>query len=155
MPKLETVFITGNLEQAMLASNVYVDGKQTSPEAVRSNLELAINALNEMGVSTVLIEQGPIYDEPVIEYELQRLRKKHMEPLNISREGRVESVKLTRELADIFDTYIKTDDFFCNETTCPSVDDAGMLVIHDRNHVTKEYSVKLAQFVFSNLTKND
>lgn len=151
MPNLETVLLIGNFSVAMVARNVNIDGEPTSSEAVRHNLEKAVMAIRQKGAKVVLVEQNPIYDEPVAEFELQRLLNIHEGPQSIPRDVQLEKVAPTRALADIVDLYIPTIDLYCDEQECPSIDAAGNLVIYDRNHVTKDYSVKLARLVFSEL----
>ncbi|WP_299846571.1 acyltransferase family protein [uncultured Roseovarius sp.] len=155
LPKVDTVMITGNLTVSMIAGTVFINGYKTSPEIVRQQMLLVGTVFRTAGIKTVLIEQGPIYDERVAEYELQRIRSDHTEPMTISREEQFESVEPTQGLADVFDSYVSTIDFFCNETDCPSVDSDGNMVIYDRNHVTSNYSVKLARFLFSALKIGD
>ena len=155
LPHLQTVLIIGNLSVAMIAGNVLIDGQATSPEAVREQLGPALAGFAARGARTVLVEQGPIYDESVAEHELQRLRSDHQESQAISRADHLASVAPTRGLADMFDTYIDTADFYCDDSKCPSVDDDGNLVIFDRNHVTKNYSTKLARLIFSRLSESD
>ena len=148
---LDTVMITGNLSAAMQAANVLIDGNPTSVDAIRQKFIEAVKVFRGMGAKVVLIEQGPVYDKAVAEYELQRIRSAHAAPQTISRDEMVESVSHSRELTDVVDTYLETVNFFCNEVDCPSVDSDGNLVIFDRNHVTRLYSVKLAKYVFSKI----
>ena len=151
LPNLQKVMIIGNLSVAMEAGNVTINDSPTSQSVVRDQVSVAAELIRQMGAETVLVEQGPIYDTTVAEHELQRLRSDHEGPLTMTRADLVESVLPTRSLADLVDTYIETTDFYCDDAACPSVDDAGNLVIFDRNHVTKNYSVKLAELIFSEL----
>ncbi len=148
---VETVLIIGNLSVAMIAGNVLIDGDPTSEGAVRKKVQDVVKTFTSAGIKTVLVEQGPIYDEAVAEYELQRIRSDHDTPQSVTRAEQVDSVLPTRQLADVVDAYLETVDFYCNETYCPSIDRDGNLVIYDRNHVTKNYSEKLAQLIFSKL----
>ena len=151
LPDVETVLLIGNLSVAMTAGNVLIDGQDTSPDRVRTKVETIVAALRDAEITTVLVEQGPIYDESVAEFELQRLMGDRGTPQAIPRDEQLQSVALTRGLADVFDVYLETVDFYCNEQNCPSVDDQGHIVIFDRNHVTKNYSTKLARLIFTEL----
>ncbi|MEO3414709.1 acyltransferase family protein [Roseovarius sp. CAU 1744] len=151
LTKLETVLMTGNLSVAMDAGNVLFDGAPTSPELVRDRIRQAVEGFHKMGAKTVLVEQGPIYDAPVAEHEIQRIRSDHDASQVIARAHQLASVKPTRGLADVVDEYIETVDFYCDAADCPSIDSDGNMVIFDRNHVTKNYSVKLASLIFDRL----
>ena len=135
----------------MTASNVLIDGGPTSPEIVAQKITQAMQALRAAGLRTAFIEQGPMFDAHVAEHELQRLRNDFEGSQSITRADHLASVAQTRRLRDAFDTYIETVDLFCDATTCPSVDDAGNLVVYDRNHVTKTYALKLARWVMFRL----
>ena len=65
----------------------------------------------------------------------------------VDRAAHVASLEQARTLADVVDLYIQTADLFCTDLACPSVDAGGQLVIFDRNHVTHEYSSRLARLV--------
>lgn len=151
LPDVETVLLIGNLEVAMTAANVLIDGSTTSPDLVAQKITQAMQTLRAAGLRTVLIEQGPMFDAHVAEHELQRARNDFEGSQSITRAYHLASIAQTRRLAGAFDTYIKTVDLFCEETDCPSVDSDGNLVVYDRNHVTKTYAQKLAQWVFSAL----
>ena len=151
LPSVETVLIIGNLSVAMEAGNVLFDGEPTSPTMVRERVGQAVDLFREMGAKTILVEQGPIYDAPVAEHEIQRIRSDHDASQTISRQDQLASVAPTRGLADVVDGYIETMDFYCDAASCPSVDGDGNMVIFDRNHVTKNYSEKLAALIFSHL----
>lgn len=152
---LETVLITGNISVAMDAKNVLLDGEVSSPKLVRRKFQEAVDIFHRMGAQVAIIEQGPIFTEPVAEYEIQRIRSAHDRSQALTRDEQLESVAPTRGLADVVDRYIETVDFFCDDTECPSIDGDGNMVIYDYNHVTKNYSTKLARLVFSNLTQGD
>jgi SGNH domain (fused to AT3 domains) len=141
------VVITGNFEGAIKARNVTIDGGKTSYAGVREKLSTVVMRLHAMGARVVVLEQGPTYAEDVSNYLMQNLRHGHLEPLAVDRSAHVRSVKDSRDLADVVDLYIETTDLFCNEVACPSVDDEGQLVIFDRNHVTREYSARLARLL--------
>ncbi len=147
----KTVLIIGNLSVAMIAGNVLIDGEPTSEKAVREKVQDVVATFTDAGIDTVLVEQGPIYDEAVAEHELQRIRSDHDTPQSVTRAAHIASVLPTRQLADVVDIYLETVDFYCDDTHCPSIDQDGNLVIYDRNHVTKNYSEKLAQLIFSKL----
>ncbi|WP_306114136.1 MULTISPECIES: acyltransferase family protein [unclassified Roseovarius] len=151
LPNVETVLIIGNLSVAMEAGNVLFDGEPTSPTLVRGRVGQAVDLFREMGAKTILVEQGPIYDAPVAEHEIQRIRSDHDASQTISRQDQLASVAPTRGLADVVDGYIETVDFYCDAASCPSIDGDGNMVIFDRNHVTKNYSEKLAALIFSHL----
>ena len=148
---LELVMIIGNLSVAMQAGSVFFDGEETSPEKVRAQVQKSVDIFHDMGAKVVLIEQGPIYDASVAEHEIQRIRSDHDASQIIPRADQLEAVEPTRGLADVVDTYIETVDFYCDATQCPSIDSDGNMVIFDRNHVTKSYSVKLATLIFDRL----
>ncbi|UWQ35136.1 acyltransferase (plasmid) [Leisingera sp. M527] len=149
LPDAKTVLITGNLSVASSAGNVLIDGQGVSPGAVRQKIRLALETFKEAGLQTVLIQEGPIFDEPVAAYELQRLRSNLTEPQSIPRTVQEARTTPTHRLANEFDSFVGTVDFFCGPENCPSVDGEGKLVIFDQNHITKTYSTKLAKLILS------
>lgn len=141
------VVITGNFSAAIAAQNVAIDGGPTSLGAVREKLSEAVARLHAAGVRVILLEQGPLFDEDVSNYLLQNSRHGRLAPLVVDRAAHVASLEQARTLADVVDLYIQTADLFCTDLACPSVDSGGQLVIFDRNHVTHEYSSRLARLV--------
>lgn len=141
------VVITGNFKGAIMAPNVTIDGNQTSYEVVRAKMSDAVARLRALGARIIVLEQGPSFHEDVSSYLLHNLRHGHVEPPAANRSSHVASLRKVRDLADLADLYVETTDFFCNDTACPSVDEDGQLVIFDHNHVTQEYSVRLARFL--------
>lgn len=148
---VETVMMTGNYAAVVDMENVYVDDRIVDAEHFRSLMDSAVQEFRKTGARSVLVEQGPVFDRAVAEHGLQSLRNGHSIPQVIDRADFVETLSTTRTLDQVFDTYLKTADFYCNETECPSVDQEGKMIFFDRNHLTKNYSEKLARFLFSNL----
>jgi peptidoglycan/LPS O-acetylase OafA/YrhL len=145
------VLLTGYMSAAMEAGNVLINGQATSVAEVRDQVEKAVSEIRAMGGKVYLIQQGPVYATPVSEYVLQNLRRNSAEPLVISRDEYLSKVRLAMPLADKVDGYVDTSDFYCDRAICPSVDEDGQLIIYDRNHVTKAYSLRLAAFVLGHL----
>ena len=145
------VLLTGYMSAAMEAGNVLISGQATSVAEVRDQVEKAVSEIRAMGGKVYLIQQGPVYATPVSEYVLQNLRRNSAEPLVISRDEYLSKVRLAMPLADKVDGYVDTSDFYCDRAICPSVDEDGQLIIYDRNHVTKAYSLRLAAFVLGHV----
>ncbi|MEM8632044.1 MAG: acyltransferase family protein [Pseudomonadota bacterium] len=147
LPDLEQVIITGNFVGAMDAPNVLVDGAATSAGKIEARLATVVERLKERGVTVVLLEQGPLFAEPAADYLVQSLRHGHLDPIAVTRDAHLASLAQARGLSEFVDTYVETDDFFCGPEVCSSIDAAGQLVIYDRNHVTRAYSRKLAEYL--------
>ncbi|MFD1160214.1 acyltransferase family protein [Roseovarius aestuarii] len=152
---IDTVLITGNLWNTAGNRGAQIDGQQATKELIRPKFDLAAAALRQSGAQVVYIEQGPVFKIPVVEHEIQGLRNGHTTPQTIPRTRYLEPAHITRDLADAFDLYIETTDFYCNDTVCPSVDDSGNMIIYDRNHLTKNYSLRFAKMIFPLLDLTD
>lgn len=141
------VVITGNLSAALVVPNVLIDGGPTSDLAVRAKLADAVAQLRAKGIRVILLEQGPTFDTEVAAYLLQNLRDGQPTTLQIDRAVHDAAIAGAKALGDLVDLYIPTADLFCTDTACPGVDATGQLVIFDRNHVTPEYSARLARLI--------
>ena len=73
----------------------------------------------------------------------------------VVREEHIESLVHSRTLSLHTDIYVSTEEFFCNDNICPGVSNYGDIIIYDRNHVTKPYSERLAQFIFENIQSSE
>ena len=142
------VVVTGNLHGAIHAGNVKIDGQGGSYALVRDKLSMAMSRLKSAGMRLVLLEQGPTFPEDVSSYLIQNMRHGHFEPLTVDIQQLNAFLKEVRNLADLPDVYVTTQDVFCDAQTCPSVDADGQIVMFDRTHVTQAYATKLAKHVF-------
>ncbi len=145
---VKDVVITGNLQAAMTARNVEIEGRAASSDAVHRGLSEAVERLRAKGIRVVLLEQGPVFDEDVSDYLLQNLRRGAVEPLTLSVGDYGDFVAPLRRLTDLPDDYIDVEEVFCDDATCSSVDDTGALMIYNRNHVTRIGSEKVARHLF-------
>ena len=66
-PELKLVFLTGNFSGAMSAGNVRIYGQPTSTDSVIEQVSSTLQELRSLGTTTVIVEQGPLFSEPVAE----------------------------------------------------------------------------------------
>ena len=154
-PELKLVFLTGNFSGAMSAGNVRIYGQPTSTDSVIEQVSSTLQELRSLGTTTVIVEQGPLFSEPVAENILLSLRDSNSEVPVVVREEHIESLVHSRTLSLHTDIYVSTEEFFCNDNICPGVSNYGDIIIYDRNHVTKPYSERLAQFIFENIQSSE
>ncbi|AXI40691.1 acyltransferase family protein [Sulfitobacter sp. SK011] len=146
LPNVRNVIIIGNFEGAVTAENVKVNGQPTSITAARQQIFRAVSEIHSTTAAMVyLVEQGLTFPEPVAINYIQNSNRDGFKPQETPRERHLAMVEKQKFLAEVTDGFLTTIDFFCNAKTCPSVDDDGKMVIYDRNHLTKAYSVQMAR----------
>ncbi|MCY4337146.1 MAG: acyltransferase family protein [Litoreibacter sp.] len=150
MSGVETVLILGNLAAVLSASNVEIDGNAATPEVLQEKVRLTVERLHRRGIKTVMMEQGPRFERPVVDVLLQQFRNGLNTPPTVARAQFLSHVAPVRALGPLLASYVGVDALFCDATHCPSVDRNGVLVTYDEGHLTKAYSEKLANYVFQN-----
>ena len=152
LPDVRIVLLVGNFQGAMYAGNVTIDGTTTSPGIVHEHVARAVEVIHaKTGAKVYLVEQGPTFPESVSRRYVESVGRADRTFQSIPRAEQTAIGSDQRILASATDGFVGTTDFFCDDTTCPSIDKNGRMVIFDRNHVTREYSVELARYVLDQL----
>lgn len=151
VPGSQTVILHGNVHAAIHAGNIRINGLPASFDLTVRQIEEARAALRRSGKTLVLLEQGPIFSEDVAAHYFKQAPPNPVTELSVSTSNHVNSLEQLKRLEKNVDQYISTVDFFCNSQECPARDARGKIVVHDRNHVTKEYSLKLANHLLDRL----
>ncbi|MEM1152255.1 MAG: SGNH hydrolase domain-containing protein [Pseudomonadota bacterium] len=147
LPAPALVIITGNFDGAMRSPTIRIAGAPASTEAVQAKVTEAVQRLQSLGHRVVIVEQGPVFPEPVAQAMLLNTRNGSSSVPFVPLSDHLATVVGSRLLAEPADLYIPTDQFFCDANACPALGPDGRIVIYDRNHVTRHYSEKLAEFV--------
>ncbi len=145
-PDVDTLLIIGNFEGAAHVSNVSINGETASMNAIKTQIATAVSIIHAASrIKVYLVQQGPTFAEPVASSFIENISRDDYEFQEIPRQEHTAIVSTQDGLADVTDGHLKTIDFFCNEKTCPSFDPSGQMIIYDRNHLTKAYSVLFAK----------
>ena len=99
----------------------------------------------------IILEQGPIFSEEVASYYMGKSMRGGSGDLTVSAADHKNSLENLRTLEHGAGGYIETFDFFCAGMECPSRDPSGALIIYDTNHLTKEYSRRLAAYALEKI----
>jgi peptidoglycan/LPS O-acetylase OafA/YrhL len=145
LPGRQAVILYGNLKAAMIASpDLRLDGAPLNQDAIRRRLQFTHDQLAAHHKRFVLLEQGPKFAWRAASFYLHARLTRQPNELSVPRSELARDVRMLDELSGAFDQVIPTIDLFCGRRLCPARDAQG-LVMWDRSHVTRRWSLKLAE----------
>jgi peptidoglycan/LPS O-acetylase OafA/YrhL len=145
LPGQQTVILYGNVRAAVIgSSDLRIDGAPLTLDAIRRRLQFTHDQLAAHHKRFILLEQGPRFAKRAAGFYLHDRLTRRSNELSVPRSEQARDMRTLDEVRGAFDQVIPTIDLFCGPLLCPARDAQG-LVTSDRDHVTKRWSLKLAE----------